>query len=63
MEFKKKLDEMHEEFLEKMEDYLQTKKDTLKEGDHPKLHTAKEEWHAAWEKIKEVLMTLERIEI
>lgn len=63
MEFKKKLEEMHVEFLEKMEDYLQTKKDTLKEEDHQKLHTAKEEWQIAWEKIKEVLMTLERIEI
>ena len=63
MEFKKKLEEMHVEFLEKMEDYLQTKKEMLKEEDHPKLHTAKEEWQTAWEKIKEVLITLERIEI
>ena len=63
MEFKKKLEEMHVEFLEKMEDYLQTKKDELKEEDHQKLHTAKEEWQSAWERIKEVLMTLERIEI
>ena len=63
MEFKKKLEEMHVEFLEKMEDYLQTKKESMKAEDHQKLHTAKEEWQAAWEKIREVLMTLERIEI
>lgn len=63
MEHKKKLQELHKESLQKLEDYMETKKAALKEDDHKKLHHAKEEWQLAWSKLMEALMVLERIEI
>jgi hypothetical protein len=62
MEHKKKLEELNKESLNKLEDYIQTKKN-LKEDDHKKLHEAKEEWQIAWNKLMEALLVLERIEI
>ena len=62
MEHKEKLEELNKESLQKLEDYVKAKKE-LKEEDHAKLHTAKEEWQEAWNKVVEVLMVLERIEI
>lgn len=62
MEHKKKLEELNKESLQKLEDYVKTK-DGLKEEDHEKLHRAKDEWQAAWAKLMEALMVLERIEI
>ena len=62
MEHKKKLEELNTESLQKLEDYLKTK-GTLKDEHHEKLHTAKEEWQVAWNKLMEALLILERIEI
>ena len=62
MEHKEKLEELNTESLQKLEDYLKTK-GTLKDEHHEKLHTAKEEWQVAWNKLMEALLILERIEI
>ncbi|MDZ4809481.1 MAG: hypothetical protein SGI96_14620 [Bacteroidota bacterium] len=62
MEHTKKLAELHKESLQNLEDYIKLKKE-LKEDDQAKLHTAKEEWQVAWNKVVEVLMVLERLEI
>ena len=62
MEHKKKLEELHKESLQKVEDYVKTK-GALKEEHHEKVHTAKEEWQLAWNKLMEALIVLERIEI
>ena len=59
---KKKLEEMHEESLQKLEDYVKAK-GTLKDEHHEKLHQAKEDWQKAWSKLMDALMVLERIEI
>ncbi len=63
MDTKKKLEELNKESLQKLEDYLQSKKDTLKQEDHEKLHNAKEEWQKAWGKLMETLIVLEHLEI
>ncbi|MBS1920595.1 MAG: hypothetical protein JST17_10110 [Bacteroidetes bacterium] len=63
MEPKKKLEELNKESLQKLEDYVQSKKNALKEEDHEKLHHAKEEWQKAWNKLLEALIVLERLEI
>jgi hypothetical protein len=63
MEQKKKLEELNKESLQKLEDYVASKKANLKEEDHEKLHHAKEEWQKAWNKLMEALMVLERLEI
>jgi ribosomal protein L11 methylase PrmA len=62
MEHKKKLEELNKESLQKLDDYLKTKAN-LKEEHHEKVHTAKEEWQVAWNKMMEALLILERIEI
>ena len=62
MKHKEKLEELHKESLQKLEDYVSTKKE-LKEEDHAKLHTAKEEWKLAWIKLMDVLMVMERLEL
>jgi len=62
MEHTKKLAELHKESLQNLEDYIKLKKE-LKEDDQAKLYTAKEEWQVAWNKVVEVLMVLERLEI
>ncbi len=63
MEQKKKLEELNKESLQKLEDYVESKKDNLKKEDHEKLHNAKEEWQNAWNKLMEALIVLERLEI
>ena len=62
MKHKKKLDELHKKSLEKVDDYVK-KKGKLKDEEHEKVHSAKEEWQKAWSKLMETLMVLERIEI
>jgi hypothetical protein len=62
MEQKKKLEELNKESLQKFEEYVQTK-GALKEEDHEKIHQAKHEWQAAWSKLMDALMVLERLEI
>jgi hypothetical protein len=63
MEHKKKLEELNNESLQKLEEYIKSKKVALNEDDHQKLHTAKEEWQLSWNKLMEALLILERIEI
>jgi hypothetical protein len=63
MEHKKKLEELNKRSLHKLEEYIKTKEVVLKEDDHKKLHSAKEEWQMAWNKLMEALLVLERIEI
>ncbi len=62
MEHKEKLEQLNKESLQKLEEYVK-KKGAIKEEDHKKLHEAKEEWQVAWNKLMEVLMVLERVEI
>lgn len=63
MEHKKKLEELNKQSLQKLEEYIKTKEIVLKENDHKHLHSAKEEWQLAWNKLMEALLVLERIEI
>ena len=63
MEHKKKLEELNKQSLHKLEEYMKEKEIVLKEDDHKKLHSAKEEWQLAWNKLMEALLVLERIEI
>jgi ribosomal protein L11 methylase PrmA len=62
MEHKKKLEELNKESLAKLEEYVKSK-EGLQEEHHEKLHQAKEEWQGAWNKLMDVLMVLERLEI
>jgi hypothetical protein len=62
MEHKKKLEDLNKESLQKFEEFLKTK-EALKEEDHEKLHKAKDEWQASWNKLMEALIVLERLEI
>ena len=62
MEHKKRLEELNNESLQKLEEYLKTKQ-VLTEDHHDKVKMAKEEWQAAWNKLMEALMVLERLEI
>lgn len=63
MEPRKKLEDLHSESLSKLNEYMDSKKDSIKTDDHAKLHDAKTEWQAAWAKLMEALIVLERIEI
>jgi len=62
MEHKKRLEELNKESLQKFEEYIKAKKE-LKKEDHEKVHQAKDEWQAAWAKLMEALLVLERLEI
>ena len=62
MEHKKRLEELNNESLQKLEEYLKTK-EILLEEDHEKVKKAKEEWQVSWNKLMEALMVLERLEI
>ena len=62
MEHKKRLEELNNESLQKLEEYLKTK-ETLLDENHQNFHKAKEEWQVAWNKLMEALMVLERLEI
>ncbi|MEP6712266.1 MAG: hypothetical protein ABJA37_07620 [Ferruginibacter sp.] len=62
MEHKNKLEELNKESLQKFEEYVKTK-DNLKKEDHEKIHKAKDEWQAAWIKLRDALIVLEKLEI
>jgi hypothetical protein len=62
MDQKKKLEELHKESLQHLDDYIKSKKE-IKQDDHEKLHSAKEEWKTAWNKLLQVLFVLDKIEI
>lgn len=62
MDHKDKLDKLNKEALQKFDDYVKSKPEIKKE-DHEALHQAKDEWQAAWIKLRDALMVLERLEI
>jgi hypothetical protein len=62
MDTKNKLGELNREALEKLEDYMKQKGSTDSE-EHQKIHSAKEEWQLAWNKLMEALLILEKLEI
>ncbi len=56
------LEELNKAALEKLEAYMQEV--GSKEGeDHDKVHSAKEEWQLAWNKMMETLLVLQKLEI
>jgi hypothetical protein len=62
MEHKKRLEELHKEASQKFDEYVKAKGELGKEH-HEKLHEAKTNWQNAWNKLMEVLMALENLEI
>ena len=62
MEQKNKLAELNKEALENLENYMKEKSSGSTEQ-HQKVHTAKEEWQLAWNKLMETLLVLEKLEI
>ena len=62
MEHKKRLEELNDETLKKLEEYMQAKGSTGSEH-HDTINTAKEKWQAAWNEFLETLTVLERLEI
>ena len=62
MEHKKELDELHKRSLDKIDEYLKTKKDLGAEH-HEKLNEAKKKWQVSYTGLIDVLKYLETIEI
>ncbi len=62
MDHKNKLEELNKEALEKLENYMKEKGTSSSEY-HEKVHSAKDEWQLAWNKMMETLMVLEKLEI
>jgi len=62
MDHKNKLEELNKEALAKLEDYMKEKGSAGSEG-HDKVHSAKDEWQLAWNKLMETLLVLEKLEI
>jgi len=59
---KQQLEELNKTLLERLQEYAKKKKNLNKEQQE-ELHKAKNEWQAAWARLQEVLIALERIEI
>ncbi len=62
MENKKHLEEINQESLQKLEEYIK-KSSASTEEHHQKMDAAKAKWQAAWNEFLETLLVLERIEI
>ena len=62
MKDKKKLTELHAKSLKKVDEYIKTK-GKLKKAQHTKVHAAKNEWDASWNKMMEMMLMLEKLEI
>ena len=62
MEHTKELEDLHKKSLDKIDEYVNTKKN-LSEEHHEKLTEAKKKWQASWSDLKQFLMYLETLEI
>ena len=62
MEHKKELEELNRQKLEKIDEYLKTKKNISPE-EKERLEHARNIWQEAWAKYMDVLMYLETLEI
>lgn len=62
MEPKIELDELNKKSLDRIDEYLKTKKNLGKEH-HEKLTEAKKKWQTSWSDLMDVLMYLETVEI
>jgi len=56
------LDELHKKSLDKIDEYLKSKKSVGTEH-HEKLNEAKKNWQASWTTLMDVLKYLETLEI
>jgi len=62
MEHKKELEDLNKKSLEKIDEYLKSKKSLDKEH-HEKLDAAKNKWQSSWTDFMDILMYLESLEI
>ena len=62
MDHKEKLEQLHQESLQRFEAYLKEKEEVGKEH-HEKIHEAKKNWQVAWGKMMEALIVLENLEL
>lgn len=62
MEHTKELDELHKRSLDKIDEYVNNKKN-LSEEHNEKLSEAKKKWQEGWTDLKQFLMYLETLEI
>ena len=62
MDHKEKLTKLHAKSTKKVDEYIKGK-GKLKKAQHQKLHAAKNEWNAAWNKMMEMMVMLEKLEI
>jgi hypothetical protein len=62
MEHKKELEDLNRQKLQKIDEYLKTKKNISPE-EKERLEDAKNIWQEAWAKYMDVLMYLETLEI
>jgi len=60
MTYKEELEQMHKRSLLQVEHFINKKSD---KDDHEHLHQLKTDWEAAWNKLMETLLVLERLEI
>ncbi len=62
MDTKNKLTALNREAVEKLEAFMK-EKGNVGSDHHEKIHSAKEEWQLAWNKLMEALLILEKLEI
>jgi hypothetical protein len=62
MDHREKLEKLHKESLERVNEYLKAKGE-LDPKHHEKLHVAKKDWELAWSKLMETLIVLENLEL
>ena len=62
MEHKKRLEELNQETLDKLDEYVKSK-GTAGDEHNEKITSAKEKWQVAWNEFLETLLVLEKLEI